>query len=64
MRRDEFPVDEVLIALLELDVVIGFRRGRVAPALAEIQLPLVRRERSAFAMQEFSWRESQRATTG
>src|SRR5207248_10993923 len=39
-RRDEFPTDEQLIARLELDVIVCFRRGRVTPLLAEIQMAI------------------------
>ena len=47
MRRDELAVDEVLITRPELDVIVRLGRRRIAPAIAEVELALVRRERDA-----------------
>ena len=46
-RRDEFSADEQLIARLELDVIVRFRRGRVTPFLAEIQMTRAERNSDA-----------------
>ena len=48
LRLDEFSVDKQRISLLELNVIVRFRRRRVAPAVAEVQPPFVERQRGPF----------------
>src|SRR5881394_4525773 len=46
MRRAKFAVDEELIARLDPEIVALLRRGSVGPAVAEIETPFARRERT------------------
>jgi hypothetical protein len=52
-RRDKLSADEQLIARLEANVVARFRRGRVAPSIAETQLPPAGWKRNA-AMRNYA----------
>ena len=64
LRRNEFAVDEKLIALLQLDVVVRFRRGRVTPAIAKTQMALGRRKCGAMIDRAITFNDDKLGTSG
>ena len=45
MRRTKFAVDEELVARLDAHVVALLRRGRIRPAITEVEPPVLRQNR-------------------